>query len=136
MSSHIHLSIPRPAQGTQFTANALQNDPKIQVDARVRIANDARRGYANDACVPQLVAVRGAVAPNETALVAAGEEVTYGELERRSNQLAHYLISLGVGRGTIVAVCLGRSVQTVVWSLGILKAGGAYLPLDPAYPLE
>ena len=64
------------------------------------------------------------------------QQLTYADLERRSNQIAHYLIEVGVKRETIVALCLTRSVEAVAWSLGILKAGGAYLPLDPAYPQE
>ena len=62
--------------------------------------------------------------------------MTYGELDQTSSQLAHYLIALGVGPGSIVALCLERSLDSVACALGILKAGGAYLPLDPAYPRE
>jgi amino acid adenylation domain-containing protein len=68
---------------------------------------------------------------------AAGEQrLSYGELEARSNQLAHYLRGLGVGPETVVGLCVERSLATLVGLLGILKAGGAYLPLDPAYPAE
>ena len=70
--------------------------------------------------------------------------MSYEELDTRANQLAHYLMALGVGEdrsGTnefqdIVGLCLDRSVTGVVCALGILKAGAAYLPLDPAYPAE
>jgi len=64
--------------------------------------------------------------------------MTYAELNQRANQIAHHLISLGVGAGkdSIVGLCLDRSAIAVVSALGILKAGGAYLPLDPAYPIE
>ena len=68
--------------------------------------------------------------------------MTYTELNGRANQLAHYLISLGVGgengatSNSLVGLCLDRSLTSVVSALGVLKAGGAYLPLDPAYPLE
>src|SRR5262249_52180161 len=64
------------------------------------------------------------------------EQVSYGELEARSNRLAHYLRELGVGPEVAVGLCVERSVEMVVGLLGILKAGGAYLPLDPAYPPE
>ena len=56
------------------------------------------------------------------------------ELDRRSNQLAHHLRALGVGRELVVGLCMERSLELVVGLLGILKAGGAYLPLDPSYP--
>src|SRR5262249_10980823 len=58
----------------------------------------------------------------------------YGELERRSNRLAHYLIAHGVTPDTCVGLCVERSAEMVVGLLGILKAGGAYVPLDPGYP--
>src|SRR5438034_5678412 len=67
--------------------------------------------------------------------LACGEEVlSYAELNRHANQLAHHLVGLGVGREVPVVLCVERSTQMVVGLLGILKAGGAYVPLDPAYP--
>ena len=65
-----------------------------------------------------------------------GTQLTYRELNRRANQLAHHLQSLGVGPEVLVGLCVERSVEMVVGLLGILKAGGAYVPLDPAYPKE
>ena len=58
------------------------------------------------------------------------------ELNRRANQLAHYLREQGVGPDTLVGLCVERSLEMVVGMLGILKAGGAYVPLDPGYPAE
>src|SRR5262249_22693122 len=69
------------------------------------------------------------------AVVFGGEQLTYAELDRRSNQLAHHLLSLGVAADTLVAVCLERSLGLFVALLAILKTGAAYLPLDPSYPL-
>jgi amino acid adenylation domain-containing protein len=62
--------------------------------------------------------------------------LTYGELDRRANQLAHHLRELDVGPDVLVAVCVARSPQMIVALLAILKAGGAYVPLDPDYPPE
>jgi amino acid adenylation domain-containing protein len=62
--------------------------------------------------------------------------MTYSELDRRSNQLAHYLKSLGVGPEVVVGILLDRSFDTVVAILGTLKAGGAFLPLDTTFPLD
>jgi amino acid adenylation domain-containing protein len=89
--------------------------------------------------VPHLVAERAAAAPDTPALVSVSEVVTYRELDTRANQIANYLIAIGVDSkapNNIVGLCLDRSVNAVVFALGILKAGGAYLPLDPAYPSE
>ncbi len=61
-------------------------------------------------------------------------QLSYGELNEKANQLAHYLIRQGVTPGTLVGIYMDRSVEMVVALLGILKAGGAYLPLDPAFP--
>ena len=74
--------------------------------------------------------------PERTAVRFNADELTYGELERRSNQLAHYLRKRGVQRGKLVGICIHRSLEMVVGLLGILKAGGAYVPLDADYPEE
>src|SRR5262249_12642243 len=62
--------------------------------------------------------------------------LSYGELNRRANRLAHHLRGLGVGPESRVALCVERSVELVVGLLAVLKAGGAYVPLDPTYPPE
>ncbi|GAB3388624.1 non-ribosomal peptide synthetase [Azotobacter armeniacus] len=74
--------------------------------------------------------------PQATALVFGDEELSYAELNRRANRLAHRLIALGVAPETKVGIAVERSVEMVVGLLGILKAGGAYVPLDPDYPAE
>jgi len=74
--------------------------------------------------------------PDAVALVFEEQQLTYGELNCRANQLAHYLQSQGVGTESLVGVCLERSVEMVIALLGVLKAGGAYVPLDPSYPAE
>ena len=63
-----------------------------------------------------------------------GEQLSYGELNRQANQIAHLLHTKGIGPGDRVAVMLERTPQLVVALLGILKTGAAYVPLDPAYP--
>ena len=64
------------------------------------------------------------------------QHLTYHELNRRANQVAHHLRALGVGPEVLVGLCMERSLEMVVGLLGILKAGGAYVPLDPTYPQE
>ena len=65
-----------------------------------------------------------------------GHNMTFEALDRRANQLAHFLQKLGVGPGSLVGVSIKRSLEMVISLLGILKAGGAYVPMDPTYPSE
>src|SRR5499433_2138961 len=88
------------------------------------------------ATLPQLFAAQAAASPDAVAVVFAHEQLSYGELEARANQLAHHLRALGVGAESVVGVCLERSLELVVSLIAILKAGGGYLPLDPGYPRE
>jgi amino acid adenylation domain-containing protein len=74
--------------------------------------------------------------PDSVALVFEDETLTYMDLNRRANQLAHHLQRLGMGPEVFVGVCLSRSVEMVVGLLAVLKVGGAYVPLDPSYPQE
>ncbi|GAB3396111.1 hypothetical protein GCM10027514_44320 [Azotobacter armeniacus] len=74
--------------------------------------------------------------PQATALVFGDEALSYAELNRRANRLAHRLIELGVAPETRVGIFVERSVEMIVGLLAILKAGGAYVPLDPDYPDE
>src|SRR5881296_3939343 len=74
--------------------------------------------------------------PDAHAVTFEGKDLTYRELSRRANQVAHHLQGLGIGPDVPVGVFLERSLEMVVGLLGILKAGGAYLPLDPDYPKD
>jgi len=98
--------------------------------------NQTRTDYPKDAGIHQLFEAQVEQTPEAVAVVFEGQQLTYRELNRRANQLAHYLRKQGVGPEALVGICLERSIETVVALLGILKAGGAYVPLDPAYPKE
>jgi amino acid adenylation domain-containing protein len=84
--------------------------------------------------VVALVSSRAASAPQTIAATQGDDSLTYGELNRRSDHLAHTLRSSGVGPETVVGLFVNRSISMLVGALGVLKAGGAYLPLDPAWP--
>ncbi|HSJ75531.1 MAG TPA: amino acid adenylation domain-containing protein, partial [Gemmatimonadales bacterium] len=96
--------------------------------------NDTAREYARERLVHELIAEQARKSPERVALVFEGEQLSYGELEVRSGQLAAYLQEQGVGLETPVGVCAERSLELMIAILGILKAGGAYVPLDPEYP--
>ena len=74
--------------------------------------------------------------PNAVACVFEDEQLTYRELNKRANQLAHYLKKRGVGPGQRVGIFVERSLDMMVGLLGIQKSGAAYVPLDPYYPAE
>ncbi|WP_426234753.1 amino acid adenylation domain-containing protein [Pseudomonas sp. TWP3-2] len=99
----------------------------------------------NTAPAPRLASVQAlfeaqvARTPEASAVVLASEPspaLTYAELNRRSNRLAHQLRGQGVGPDVLVGVALGRSLELAVALLAVLKAGGAYVPLDPQTPSE
>ncbi|MEO1375225.1 MAG: amino acid adenylation domain-containing protein, partial [Cyanobacteria bacterium J06635_10] len=86
--------------------------------------------------IHQLFAAQVEKTPDSIAIVDENQQLTYQELDIRSNQLARYLIKLGVKPEKRVGICVQRRIDMVIGLLGILKAGGAYVPLDPAYPQE
>ena len=96
---------------------------------------DTTRAYARD-CIHHAFEAQVARTPDAIALSFEAEELSYAALNARANQLAHVLISMGVGPDMPVALCARRSPGLVVGALGILKAGGAYVPMDPDYPSD
>ncbi|XOF35365.1 MAG: amino acid adenylation domain-containing protein [Candidatus Electrothrix sp. YB6] len=96
--------------------------------------NSTEIEYPQDKCIHQLFEEQAEKTPDAVALVFQEQELTYQELNRRANQLAHYLQQLSVEPDTPVGISIERSLEMVIGILGILKAGGAYVPIDPAYP--
>ena len=98
--------------------------------------NDTTTEYPRDKCIHQLFEEQVERTPDATAVVFEDQQLTYRELNKRANQLAHYLRKQGVGPEVLVGICIERSLEMIIGLLGILKAGAAYLPLDPSYPKE
>ncbi|WP_420718389.1 amino acid adenylation domain-containing protein [Pyxidicoccus sp. MSG2] len=98
--------------------------------------NATERDFPRDACAHHLFEAQAARAPDAVAVRFEGQSLTYAALEARANQLAHHLRALGVRPDVPVALCVERSLETVVGILGILKAGGAWVPLDASQPVE
>ncbi|MEQ1854697.1 MAG: AMP-binding protein, partial [Chthoniobacteraceae bacterium] len=138
-------SIARMADSYRVLLDAILVNPDCEV-ARLPLLTDAERrqlvshGDARPTtpcgCIHELFEQRAAGSPDAIAVTDGHAQLSFAGLNRRSNQLAHYLRSLGVTLGTIVGVCTGRSLDMMPSLLGVLKAGGAYLPLDPDYPRE
>lgn len=98
--------------------------------------NDTDVAYPSHYCLHHLFEHQVERTPEAIAVTIADQTLTYGELNRRANQLAHYLQTLGVKPEVPVGLCIERSLEMVVALLAVLKAGGAYVPLDPTYPQE
>ncbi|HVG46054.1 MAG TPA: condensation domain-containing protein, partial [Longimicrobium sp.] len=115
----------------------LSHLPLMEESERRQLLTGWGRGpaaYPDRSCVHHLFAEQVMRAPHAPALSYERRTLSYQELDRRSNQLAHHLRSLGVGPESVVSLCLERSVELVVSLLAVLKAGGAYLALDPEDP--
>ncbi len=106
--------------------------------------NATQADYPRNQCFHTLFEAHAAQSPDAVAVVFKDRRLTYRELNRRANQLAHHLRTIGIGRHhgpqspgeQRIGVCMERSPELVVGILGILKAGGVYVPLDPNYPSE
>jgi amino acid adenylation domain-containing protein len=130
----LNALVPLDISGDEMQTRQNLND--MEYGAMLGDWNFTETDYPSDRCVHEIFADRVEAAPAAVALVCGERRWTYGELNSRANQLAHYLQRLGVGPESLVGVCMERSAEMVVALLAILKAGGAYIPLDPTYPPE
>ncbi|POA49451.1 condensation domain-containing protein, partial [Pseudomonas sp. FW507-12TSA] len=142
-----HASIERLARHWQNLLRSAVADPTLPIqdlalleaEERQRIVhqwNATERDYPLQCQVHQLIEEQVALAPEAPALVFGQQRLSYAELNRRANRLAHRLIQAGVGPDVLVGLAVERSIEMVVGLLAVLKAGGAYVPLDPEYPRE
>ncbi|MCE9672538.1 amino acid adenylation domain-containing protein [Myxococcus stipitatus] len=117
----------------------ISEPPMLSLEERERVLhqwNDTRGEGADGPCLHELIEARAARSPDACAVVVDDEELSYGELDQRSDRLAAHLQTLGVGPEVVVGIYLGRSPSLVVALLAVLKAGGAFLALDPEEPPE
>ncbi|MFC2145920.1 amino acid adenylation domain-containing protein [Acidobacteriota bacterium] len=145
VSGHIHQVIHEVLENPDREVKYIEI---ITAQERVRIIedfNDTTAAYPHDRTILELFAEQAARRPDSVAVVGKGHgcmaawrhggvHITYRELNRRSNQLAHRLISRGVGPDTIVGIMMAHSIEMMVGIFGILKSCAAYLPIDPDYP--
>ena len=120
-------------------------DPDMKISALPMMTEDEMNQVVvkvnrNSSNYPRHLTIHGlfeqqaAETPETVALECEDRTLTYGQLNNRANQLAHYLLRHGVGPETRVGICMDRGLEMVVGILAILKAGGVYVPLDPDYP--
>jgi non-ribosomal peptide synthetase component F len=98
--------------------------------------NETRTDYSTRRCVHQLFEEQAATQPDAIALTCGNEQITYQELNRCANRLAHHLRGLGVGPEVLVGLLMDRSLDWATGLLAIHKAGGAHVSLDPTYPKD
>ncbi|HEY6390031.1 MAG TPA: amino acid adenylation domain-containing protein, partial [Bryobacteraceae bacterium] len=132
------------AVSLQSLSDALESDPGRAVGSanvlppseleQIAAWNRTQDDCPSNVCVHELFEARAKTMPDAPAVTFGGAELSYSELNRRANQLARYLQTMGVKPDSRVALCLMRSFEMVVALLAVLKAGGAYVPLDPEYP--
>nr|BBH88096.1 hypothetical protein KTC_28470 [Thermosporothrix sp. COM3] len=116
--------------------NSIGGKYSLQAVTAEQVASETHEHQGFPECITRLVTEWATVTPDAIALVKDEQMISYGELNLRANQIARYLQAQGLRRGEIVALCIERSIETVIGLLAILKAGCAYLPLDPSYPPE
>src|SRR5216684_3189814 len=97
---------------------------------------ETARTKENEDLLHQFFERQAILASGQTAVVCAGKQMTYGELEKQANQLARFLRGKQIGKGCAVALLLPRSADVYAAMLAVLKTGGAYVPLDPDYPAD
>ncbi len=134
MAEHLEQLLQSIVAAPQQHVNRLPLLSEREREQLVVELNNERLEYAPEALVPELFEAQVRRAPQALAVVDETQQLTYGELNERADQLARQLRTLGVGPETVVGVCMERSVELVVALLAVLKAGGAYLPLDLSYP--
>ncbi|KMJ44713.1 peptide synthetase [Xenorhabdus khoisanae] len=126
---------------------ALQNTPEQAIQSidilplaeRTRLLvdfNDTALDYPQDMLIHQLFEQQAERTPEATALVFGDTQLSYAELNRHANQLAHKLIAAGVRPDDRIAICVDRSLDMIIGMYAILKAGAGYIPLDPEYPID
>jgi len=98
--------------------------------------NTTVAAYPREKLLHELIEEQVERTPQAIAVICGEEQLTYEQLNRRANQLAHYLVKRGVGADQLVGLCLAPSLELIIGMLAVLKAGGAYVPLEPSHPAE
>ena len=135
MMEHLKVLLEAIAETPE---RAISELPLLTTHERMELltAGQEPRRYAAELSIVRWFESQAASTPRAAAVSFEGEQITYAELNRRANRLAHHLAAIGIKAGDRAGICLHRSVGMVVSILAILKAGAAYVPIDPAYPRD
>jgi amino acid adenylation domain-containing protein len=136
MLKHFHALLQSIAENAERRISELALLSEAEAEELLAGQAFVEKSERQAECLHRLFEAQVARAPDAIAVVFEKERLTYGELNRRANQLAHRLRAMGVGPETLVGLCVERSLEMVVGLLATLKAGGAYVPLDTQYPPE
>ena len=137
LSRHLLTLIEAIAQNLSVSLKKIDILTEKERNIVLKEWNNTEVAYPQkDLCLHQLFEEQAGRTPDQVALVFEQQKLTYGELNRRANQLAHHLRQVGVGPDVLVGLFMERSLEMVIGIYGILKAGGAYVPLDPEYPAD
>ncbi|MFH6945822.1 non-ribosomal peptide synthase/polyketide synthase [Flavobacterium sp. FlaQc-49] len=120
----------------ELIINTLTVLSKEEEHQLLNVFNNTGVEYPKDKTILDLFEEQVKNTPDAIAVVYEGEELSYKELNEKSNQLGHYLREQGVQADTLVGICVERSLEMLVGILGVLKSGGAYVPIDPDYPQD
>ena len=136
MGHHFKALLSAAAADPTVVAGALPMLSRSECSELLDGWNQTAAPWPSTQTLHQLFEAQVARTPDHSALVCAGVELSYAQLNARANALAHHLRTLGVGPNVLVGLCMERSAEMIVGLLAVLKAGGAYVPLDPAAPPE
>ena len=136
MAQHLHTLLESVVASPQQHIARLPLLSEAEREHLLYTWNQSRLDVSGEHYPHRLFEKQAALTPDTIALTSGDVSLTYGELDDRANQLAHYLQRWRVGPDILVGLCVERSLEMVIGLLGILKAGGAYVPFDPDYPHE
>ncbi|HYC28878.1 MAG TPA: amino acid adenylation domain-containing protein, partial [Chitinophagaceae bacterium] len=136
MGTHYAELLRSIVQLPEQEVGAINMLPKDERHKILKEFNNTAIPWPQDKSIVDLFEEQVNQTPGAIALVFEEQELSYKELDRRTNQLSHYLVKQGVSKGDLVAICMERSAALLTGILGILKAGAAYVPIDPEYPRE
>ena len=136
MASHLTRILEFVSESPDRPLSQIEMLTQNEIAQQLVRFNATSSPFDRKACIHELFERRVEENPRAAAIVVGTCTLSYGEVNRRANQLARYLRRLGVGRDKIVGLFMTRGAELIISMLAIAKAGGAYVPVDPAYPPE